>query len=234
MDGQGFSKGARMASSGGGWPTFGIAYGVILNTRAERDRMAAALHAPPYKAPPVAPALYVKPPSTFGLDGRAVEVPSGLDALEANGAVAMVIGRQATRVRVEDALDHVAAYVPVLDVCEPHDSYFRPAVRQRCRDGFLPIGRPLAADEAGDPGAFAIEVRVNGAEAAAWSTADLARPAARLIADVTDFMTLSPGDLLILGLDPSPTRAGPGDRVEVRVPGFQPLAADFVREGATA
>lgn len=223
-----------MASSGDGRPTFRVAYGVILNTRTEQARLAGALAAPPYKAPPAAPALYVKPRNTFGLDGRPVEVPAGLDAVEANGSVAVVIGRQATRVREADALDHVAAYVPVLDVCEPHDSYYRPAVRQRCRDGFLPIGRPLAAAEAGSPEAFRIAVRVNGAEAAAWSTADLARPVARLIADVTDFMTLSAGDLLIVGLDPAPARAGPGDRVEVRVDGFAPLAVDFVREGAAA
>lgn len=210
------------------------AYGVILNTRAERDRLGEALKAAPYKAPPQAPVLYVKPANTFNTDGSAIEIPGAQTQLEVHGTVAVLIGRQATRVSEADALAHVAAYVPVMDVCEPHDVYFRPAVRQRCRDGFLPIGQPVAADGAGSPDTLEVSIAVNGVKASSWSTAQLVRPVAQLIADVTDFMTLSAGDLLIVGVGAAPVHVTAGQRVEVSLPGFASLSAGFVSEGGVA
>ena len=118
-----------------------------------------------------------------------------------------------------------------IDVCEPHDSYYRPAIRQRCRDGFLPIGpRVVPAAAITDPDALEITVSVNGAPAARWSTADLVRPLASLIADITAFMTLTEGDLLLVGLDPNPARAGVGDRVTARIDGIGDLTVTLEGE----
>ena len=56
----------------------------------------------------------------------------------------IVFGRRASRVSEAEALAHVAGYRVVADLSAPHDSYFRPALKQQCRDGFCPIGRALA------------------------------------------------------------------------------------------
>ncbi len=209
---------------------FGAVYGVILNVRQELDALGEALSQPPYGRPPRAPVLYVKPPNTLAADGAEVAVPAGVDELETNASLALIIGRTACRVAESEALGHVGALAVAIDVCIPHASLHRPAIRQRCRDGFLPIGAPVAMAAAGDPDSKDVAVRVNGEEVSRFSTADLIRPAARLIADVTDFMTLYEGDVLLTGLAPNGPRARPGDRVEAEVEGVGTLRCTLVRE----
>lgn len=205
-------------------PDGGTVYGVVLNTHAELARLGDSLSAAPYKAPPKAPVLYIKPRNTRNRHGGLVTVPASTPMLEVNATLAVLIGRPATGVSPDVALDHVAGYTLAIDVCEPHDSYYRPAIRQRCRDGFLPVG-PLVVPAATitDPDALDITVSVNGVPAACWSTAGLVRPLATLIADVTSFMTLKTGDLLLVGLDPNPAQAQAGDRVTAHIAGIGEL-----------
>ncbi|MCB2025584.1 MAG: fumarylacetoacetate hydrolase family protein, partial [Ottowia sp.] len=62
--------------------------------------------------------------------------------------------------------------------------------------------------------------------------------AAALLADVNAFMTLQPGDVLLLGTDCLPDGSRPlaraGDAVELRAPGFAPLVNRLVEEGAAS
>ena len=83
----------------------------------------------------------------------------------------IVFGRRASRVSEAEALAHVAGYRVVADLSAPHDSYFRPALKQQCRDGFCPIGRALApAATVQDPDALGIEVWIDGELAQRAST----------------------------------------------------------------
>ncbi|MFV3127096.1 fumarylacetoacetate hydrolase family protein [Niveispirillum sp. KHB5.9] len=212
-------------------PDGGTVYGVVLNTKTELARLGDSLSAAPYKAPPKAPVLYIKPRNTRNRHGGLVTVPAATPMLEVNATLAVLIGRPATRVAPELALDHVAGYTLAIDVCEPHDSYYRPAIRQRCRDGFLPVG-PLVVPAAAitDPDALEIAVSVNGVPAARWSTADLVRPLATLIADVSGFMTLAAGDLLLVGLAPDPALARAGDKVTASIAGIGELTVTLEGE----
>ncbi len=195
--------------------------------------MGEALEQPPYKAAPVAPVLYIKPPNTYRPHGAEVPVPTGVEALEVNGVLAVVIGRTACRVAERNALGHVLGYAVAIDVCIPHASLHRPAIRQRCRDGFLPIGPWIVArDEVADPDALTIVVSVNGEETSRYALSDLVRPAAQMIADVSEFMTLSEGDALLVGLAPDGPRARVGDRVEARIDGVGALSCTLVAEAS--
>ena len=57
------------------FPT-GTVYGTLLNFRAEWDALGARMSEAPYKAPPKAPVLYVKPANTWSTDGAAIAVPA--------------------------------------------------------------------------------------------------------------------------------------------------------------
>jgi len=211
----------------------GTIYGVVLNTETQRAYLGQALSQAPYKAPPQAPVLYIKTANTLNRHGGRVVVPAGIDALEVNATLAVVIGRTASRTPEPQALDHVLGYTIALDVCEPHASYYRPAIRQRCRDGFLPIGPwLLPPGDFTSPDAAEIVVEVNGVERSRWSTSDLVRSVSRLIADISDFMTLHEGDALLVGLAPRPATARVGDRVAARVEGLGRL--DVTLEGEAA
>lgn len=202
-------------------PVAGTVYGVALNVRRQVERLSGAFAKAPYTAPPRAPVLYIKTPNTFRPHGGIVPVPDAVEELEVAASLALVIGRTACRVSEARALDHVLGYALAIDVCVPHDSFYRPAIRQRCRDGFLPLGPWIVdKDAVADPDGIAVELWVNDERRDVFSTADLVRLVARLIADVTDFMTLSTSDVLLAGLSPDAPRARVGDRVSARAEGI--------------
>ena len=209
----------------------GTVYGVMLNVRQQIEALGEALEQPPYARPPRAPVLYIKPPNTYRPQGGEVPVPAGVPELETNATLAVVIGRTACRVAEAQALDHVLGYTVAIDVCIPHANLHRPAIRQRCRDGFLPIGPWIAARaDVPVPDALEVTVRINAETRSRFSTADLVRPVARLIADITDFMTLHEGDALLVGLPPDGPRARAGDSVEAEIPGVGRLGCTLVAE----
>ena len=205
-------------------------YGALLNDRATVERLSPQFDSAPYKAAPKAPILYIKPRNTFALEGAAVAVPAEPGVVRIDATIGLVIGKQATRVSVDDALSHVAGFVVVSDVTLPHENYYRPAILQRDRDGFCPISA-LFKDEAGfDLDNATLSVSINGQRAYERSFATLVRPAAQLIADVTEFMTLSAGDVLLLGPGEGSPQARPGDKIKISVPGLGELNHSVVEE----
>lgn len=202
----------------------GTVYGVLLNSEDEWSAWAAQMGEPPYKAAPQAPVLYIKTTNTWSANGAAIAVPARTPEVEIGASLALVIGQAATQVRPEDALSHVAGYVLVNDLSLPHASYYRPPVKYKNLDGFLGIGPCFASPEqVRDPNRLQLEVRIDGR---LQQTADLTRmrhPAAQLIADVSEFMTLRHGDVLLLGLGADRPRARAGQRIEIRAPGVPAL-----------
>jgi 5-oxopent-3-ene-1,2,5-tricarboxylate decarboxylase / 2-hydroxyhepta-2,4-diene-1,7-dioate isomerase len=225
------------AFGGGGFalqtPTRGTVYGTLLNHRDALAALGEQVHAAPYKAPPRAPILYIKPRNTLVGHGARVLVPDDAPELEIGATLGIVVGRTACRVSEALALAHVAGYTVVNDISVPHASYYRPSMRFKCRDGFCPVGPAIV--EAGlvrDPDALDITVEIDGTVVQRSSTAGLVRPVARLIADVTEFMTLFPGDVLTVGVAANPPRARAGQTVAVTISGIGRLENMMVARGA--
>src|SRR5580765_7462952 len=191
----------------------GTVYGTLLNHADALAALGDAVHAPPYKAPPQAPVLYIKPRNTWVGDGDAIVVPAGVEALEIGATLGLVIGRAACRVAEDDALGFVAGAVIVNDVSVPHASYYRPSLRFKARDTFCPIGAPVPLAALGRLDALAIAVEIDAAVVHRASTAGLIRPVARLLAEVSAFITLAPGDVLTVGVAAGAPRARAGQRV---------------------
>jgi 5-oxopent-3-ene-1,2,5-tricarboxylate decarboxylase/2-hydroxyhepta-2,4-diene-1,7-dioate isomerase len=182
----------------------------------------------PYQYPPIAPILYIKPRNTWSTDGAAIPVPAGARQLKMGGTLGVVIGKPAFEVPAKAALGYIGGYTIVNDVSIPHESYYRPAIKQQCRDGFCPISSSLA--ELANPNRAEIRIRINGELRCTASTAELVRPVERLIADVTEFMTLQPGDVLLVGEPHDAPLAGAGDRVRVEIEGLGSLENQVVPE----
>lgn len=210
-------------------PLDGTVYGVALNSRQQLERLGSALSQAPYVKPPVAPVLYIKPANTLNRAGGVVEVPAGVESLEANATLAVVFERDVAKAEPEAVAAAIRGYAIALDVCVPHQNLHRPAITARCRDGFLPIGpwiAPLA-----DPDAIEIVTRVNGAEAARWSLADLKRPVFQLVAEISQFMTFAASDALLVGLSPDPAFVRAGDVVRASIQGLGFLEVVIQGEG---
>jgi 5-oxopent-3-ene-1,2,5-tricarboxylate decarboxylase / 2-hydroxyhepta-2,4-diene-1,7-dioate isomerase len=131
------------------------------------------------------------------------------------GTVGIVIGR----------VNQIAGYVVVNDVSIPHASYYRPAIRQRCRDGFCVIGSEVIDRQPRE-----IRISINGQLRCHATTADLVRPIDWLIADITEFLALQPGDIVLIGEPPDAPLAQAGDRVRVEIDGLGGIENEVVPE----
>ena len=212
----------------------GTVYGTLLNHRDALAALGSAVNQPPYKAAPKAPILYIKLRNTWIDAGEPIVVPAGVEALEIGATLGLVIGRPACRVDESEALSFVAGYVIVNDVSVPHDSYYRPSLRFKARDTFCPIGPFVARVCVGSPDALGIVVTIDGETVQRASTAGLIRSTARLIAEVSDFMTLAPGDVLSVGVAAGAPRARAGQRVGIAIDGLGRLDNPLISEGAFA
>ena len=212
----------------------GTVYGTLLNHRDALAALGNAVNEPPYKAAPKEPILYIKPRNTWIDAGQPIVVPAGVDAVEIGATLGLVIGRPACRVSEADALSFVAGYVIVNDVSVPHESYYRPSLRFKARDTFCPIGPFVARVRVGSPDALGIVVAIDGETVHRANTAGLIRSTARLIAEVSEFMTLATGDVLSVGVAAGAPRARAGQRVSIAIDGLGRLDNPLISEGALA
>ncbi len=207
----------------------GVVYGTLMNHRDALAALGTAAHELPYKAPPKAVVLYLKPRNT--LVGPGEDMPVGEDGaeVEVGASLGLVIGRVACRLDEADALEHLAGYTIVHDVSLPHSSYYRPQVRLKARDRSCAVGpRVVACRDVGDPQALRLRVFVDGQRVLDQGLCALVRSPARLLAEVTDFMTLFPGDVLMVGVGPDAPRVRAGQQVATEIDGLGRLENRFV------
>ena len=226
------------------WLPSGTVYGTLLNFRRECALWAPKMVEPPYLAAPRAPVLYVKTANTFVPAGAAVSVTGEaqlgatlglvIGGFESNEALTGASQAQRAINHEVDALARVAGCVLIDDLSLPHASYYRPAIRWRNRDGFLVCAPAVTPAHEVDLKTLTIEARVNGVRVQTVDLSTLVRDAASLLSDVSAFMTLQPGDVLLLGTDclPDGTRphAKAGDHVEISAPGLTALVHTLARE----
>ena len=204
--------------------------GALLEFQGAWQALEPVMAQPPHHRPPVHPVLYIKPANTWARHGDTVLLPPDVAEVEVGATLGISFARAASRVNAAQALEFVSGYCVVNDVTVPHQSLLRPPMRQKCRDGFCPIGPSVSADELRDPGALEIRSYINGELRQRSHTAHLRRNVAQLIADVSEFMTLAPGDLLLIGVAEQPARARAGDTMAVEIDGIgrleNPLQAE--------
>lgn len=204
----------------------GAAYGIALNDSRQLAAMTDAFQAAPYKALPRAPVLYIKPRTCFSFGGAPTVLPSDMPELQIAATIGLLFARDLTDAKPEAVRSAVGAACLALDVCEPCDSVYRPAIRQQCRDGFLPLGG------FGDlPNAFGdIVTSVDGREAHRWALDRLVRSIETAAAEISGFMTLRAGDLLLVGIPGDAPQVRAGQVVTVTSASLPPLQTAIVPE----
>ena len=207
----------------------GTVYGTLLNHRPALETLGDQVNDAPYKAAPKAPVLYVKPRNTLARNAEAEVVPHDAPDLEVGASLGMVIGRTACRLTLDNALEHLAGYTIVADVSVPHDSFYRPSIRFKARDGFCPIGPAVVPRAAiATPDQLAVRVYVDDVLQQDTHTGERQRSAAQLLVDVTEFMTLQTGDVLMLGPSAGAPLVRAGQTVTIAIDGIGRLVNPFV------
>lgn len=199
----------------------GTVYGVILNDAVSVHRIG-SLEEAPYKGAPKAPVLYLKPANTRCACAATttVNLPPAAKTVEVAATVGLVIGRAAARLQADQALAHVAGLVLAADLSLPHASYYRPAIREKCFDGSLPLSevKPLV-----DIAGLVLVTEIDGAVVDRRPLDDLIRPPAQLLADVSEWMTLNAGDVLLVGVRYQAPQAKAGSAVRISAEGLGSL-----------
>jgi 2-keto-4-pentenoate hydratase/2-oxohepta-3-ene-1,7-dioic acid hydratase in catechol pathway len=184
------------------------------------------------KPVPTEPVLFCKFANSVVGDGATVPIPAATAEADWEAELAVVIGRAATRVRAEQALDHVAGYTCANDLsARDLQRSGGQWTRGKAIDGFLPLGPWLVtADEVPDPQALAIRCTLNDEVVQDSSTAQMVFGVAELIETITATLTLEPGDLIVTGTPPGvgmarkpPRFLVPGDVLAVEIEGLGSL-----------
>jgi len=188
---------------------------------------------------PQKPIVFVKVPTALIAHGEDIVYPRITKELDYEGELAVVIGKRARNVREDEAMDYVAGYTIMNDV-SARDLQRTEGQWSRAKgcDTFAPCGPWLVtADEIDDPYALQIETRVNGEVRQQASTGDMVFPIPRLIAHVTEGITLLPGDIISTGTPAGvgvyrqpPGLLQPGDEVAIRIEGIGELINGVVAE----
>jgi 5-oxopent-3-ene-1,2,5-tricarboxylate decarboxylase / 2-hydroxyhepta-2,4-diene-1,7-dioate isomerase len=168
---------------------------------------------------PANPSYFMKASSSLALTGGTVERPAGTELLAFEGEVALVIGTAARRVSVEDAWGHVGFVTASNDLGVYDIKYADKGsnIRSKSGDGFTPFGPALLPAADVSPDALRIRTWVNGETVQDDTTAGLLFSFARIVADLSQLMTLQPGDVILTGTPAGSSVIVPGDVVEVEV-----------------
>lgn len=212
-------------------PITGMIYGALLNYKGEVEAISDTLHQEPYKAPPKAPILYIKPENTKIAHKMPIPLPANVAELQVGAALGIVIGRTASKVSIEEAFDYIDGYTIVNDISIPHESVYRPAISQKARDGFCPVGPYIVEKHSSiQPDRLKIQVFINNELCQENTTANLIRPVAQLLSEMTSFMTLDPGDVVLVGVPEHPPLVKAGDHIRIEIEQIGVLENQVVRE----
>lgn len=186
------------------------------------------------------PSLFVRWPTSLVPAQAPVARPRASDQLDYEGELAIVIGTGGRHIAEESALDHVFGYTVFNDVSVR--AYQRKTPQWTPGKNFDrtgPLGPWIVTADALPPGADGLRIttRVNGETRQDSSTSDMIFSTARIVAILSEFMTLEPGDVIATGTPSGVAHARtppawmvPGDTVEVEIEGIGVLRNEIVDE----
>lgn len=170
---------------------------------------------------PKKPSYFLKATSSLAPSGATVERPEGTTLLAFEGEIALIIGKTAHRVGLEDAWDYVG-WVTASNDLGIYDYRAQDKgsnTRSKSRDGYTPLGPTYVPAADVDPHRLRIRTWVNNtiAQEAITDEQEMIFPLPQFVADLSQHMTLHPGDIILTGTPAGSTVINPGDVVEVEV-----------------
>ncbi|WP_238357861.1 fumarylacetoacetate hydrolase family protein [Cohnella zeiphila] len=171
---------------------------------------------------PELPILFFKPQTAVIGPGEPIVAPPGVREVQFEAELAVVIGKRCRDIRPEDADSHIFGFTVANDVAVP--GFFHPDGHWtigKSFDTFCPLGPVLVTSF--DYRNAGIQSRVNGAEKQNSSIERIILPIDRMIAYISRFMTLQPGDVLLTGTPAGAGAVRDGDIVECRIEGIGSL-----------
>lgn len=168
---------------------------------------------------PAFPSYFFKPASSLAPTGGTIERPAGTELLAFEGEIALVIGKTARWVSPEAGWGYVSQVTAANDfgLYDLRAADKGSNVRNKGGDGFTPIGPAAIPTEGIGQDAWRVRTWVNGSLVQDDTSDTLKFPFGQLVADLSQHMTLEPGDVILTGTPAGSSVVLPGDVVEVEV-----------------
>ncbi|MDJ0348038.1 fumarylacetoacetate hydrolase family protein [Cryobacterium sp. PH29-G1] len=168
---------------------------------------------------PEQPSYFLKPGSSVSASGTPIERPAGTELLAFEGEIALIIGRSIRRVSPEEGWAAVSGITAANDfgVYDLRYADKGSNLKSKGGDGFTPLGPNVINARDVEPDALRVRTWVNGVLVQDDTTEQLVFPFGRLVADLSQLMTLEPGDVILTGTPAGSSVVQPSDVVEVEV-----------------
>ncbi len=183
--------------------------------------------------PPQEPILFLKPPSSLIGDGEVIEA-GDVGRVDHEVELALIIGRTAKRVAEAEAMSfvsHLAVFndVTARDLQGQARKVGNPWSLAKGMDTFAPMSEPVPISRVDDVHNLDLELRVNGEVRQKGNTSDMIFPPERLIAYISQFMTLEAGDIIATGTPEGVSPLNDGDMIVAKVVGVGTVRNQFIR-----
>jgi 2-keto-4-pentenoate hydratase/2-oxohepta-3-ene-1,7-dioic acid hydratase in catechol pathway len=173
---------------------------------------------------PAEPLIFMKPPTSLLAPGGTIIYPAISQRVDYEGELGLVIGKRARNLTESDAWNHVFGFTCVNDVTardlQKKDGQW---TRGKGFDSFCPTGPQVIRRGDVDYMGLRVKTFLNGELKQDAPVTDMIFSVPRVLAFVTRFMTLEPGDLIATGTPSGVGPMKPGDVVEVRIDGLGSL-----------
>ena len=171
---------------------------------------------------PAEPAVFLKGRNSLADPGGTILHPEGLEQLEYEGELAAVVSRTARNVKAGDFADYVLGYTCANDVTASDWRADGQWTRAKSLDSFCPLGPWIETDVA--PGNLRLQTRLNSEIVQDCETSDMVFGVGELLAWITQWITLQPGDVVLTASPAGVGQMKPGDTVDVEISGIGTLS----------
>lgn len=179
---------------------------------------------------PTEPLIFLKPLSSLIGDGDSIVYPPQSSRVDFEGEIGLVISKRGRHIRPEDAMDHVFGYTCVNDITardlQKKDGQW---TRGKGFDTFCAVGPWMVSKEDFDLSKTTLRTRLNGELKQEGTPIQMIFDVGAILAFVSSFLTLEPGDLIATGTPAGVGPMQPGDRVTVEIEGLGMLTNTVIK-----
>jgi 2-keto-4-pentenoate hydratase/2-oxohepta-3-ene-1,7-dioic acid hydratase in catechol pathway len=173
---------------------------------------------------PTEPLIFLKPPSSLITDGDSIVYPPQSSRVDFEGEIGVIIGKRGRNIPAEKAMDYIFGYTCVNDVTardlQKKDGQW---TRGKGFDTFCAVGPWMVAKEEFDLDKTILRTKLNGEVRQEGTAAQMIFNLGAILAFVSSFLTLEPGDLIATGTPAGVGPMQPGDQVSIEIEGLGTL-----------
>jgi 2-keto-4-pentenoate hydratase/2-oxohepta-3-ene-1,7-dioic acid hydratase in catechol pathway len=179
---------------------------------------------------PTEPLIFLKPPSSLITHGDNIVYPPQSSRVDFEGEIGVIISKRGRNIPADKAMDYIFGYTCVNDITardlQKKDGQW---TRGKGFDTFCSVGPWMVAKEDFDLSKTTLRTRLNGELKQEGTAAQMIFDLGAILAFVSSFLTLEPGDLIATGTPAGVGPMQPGDQVSIEIEGLGSLTNTVIK-----